>query len=186
MTANEGPAKYEDRAPDDFKLFAQTDWFWCCKASDLKAAAAILWADCENHAILKAEPGTGDAALMLAGMALENMVKAVLAKQGKIEVKGEGPERRLGRMVACHKLDKLFDNAEIKVDADQRRALELLSEYVEWKGRYPTPVKARGLIDRHQEGMRRQKEVGWDPDLWPAFLDLFVLAEKSLAPAEIH
>ena len=79
MTTSEDTAKYEARAPDDSKLFARTGYCWCCKASDLKVAAAIL----------QAKPGGGDAALMLAGMALENMIKAVLAKQGKIEVKGE-------------------------------------------------------------------------------------------------
>jgi hypothetical protein len=170
MTPSEGSAKYEDRAPDDFKLFAQTDYFWRCKALDLKAAAATL----------RAKPGIGDVALMLAGMALENIIKAVLAKQGMIKLKGEGQDRQLDKMVACHKLDRLIDNAEIEVDDDQRRTLELLSEHVEWKGRYPTPIKAQCLSDRHKKGMQRQRQVGWDPDLWPAFLDLFALAEKRL------
>lgn len=200
----EPPKRYRDIAPQQFKCIIGAPWLWHRKASALKGAASVLWADYEQHAAARSailaggvtskppaqrtEKGTrnaetlmskldmGDVALMLAGMALENMAKAVLAKQGKLELNGS----KLKSKVATHKLRKHFKDADITLNQEQARTLDLLEKYVQWRGRYHAPIGSDDMVRENEQGMKWQRENDADPDLWQEFLTLFALAEKRL------
>ena len=205
MTEKARPQRYKDFVPLVFKGTTESAWLWHRKALALREAAKVLWSNYAPYAelvaaavhvttskpparsgarnkridqnMVVAKLGTGDIAIMLAGMALEAVVKAVLAEQGKLKVNGD----RLKRKLADHALKQHFKRAGISVTDTQCRALDLFAQHVRWRGRYPAPVGAKELISEHGKGMEWQRgKREPDPVLWPEFLPLFKLAEKSL------
>lgn len=62
------------------------------------------------------------------GLALELLLKAILVARGK-------------EFEATHRLNYLCSFADIQISRNQECTLELLSEIIEWGGRYPVPKK---------------------------------------------
>ena len=72
--------------------------------------------------------------LMLAGMALETLAKAVIVRQCGAEWKGRFP-RNLG----THAVARLLDRAGVALTADERELAERMTDLVTWFGKYPVP-----------------------------------------------
>src|SRR5262249_40008651 len=104
---------------------------WALSAYNLKNAADAVWDRC------RAEPRLGSVFLMLAGYELENAIKAVLLLK-RPELRS--PDRALRWPGGGHDLATLFDKAVVELDAEERAALERLSAFVLWRGRYPMPT----------------------------------------------
>ncbi|PUA30412.1 MAG: hypothetical protein B0W54_07935 [Cellvibrio sp. 79] len=113
---------------------------WYNRASDLHASAGALWHSMgDGHANISRQLGLGDefslsvacypVYLMLSGLALELIIKAVLV-QRKIELK---------KIDNKHQLSELVRLLDIKPTRQELQVLKLYQENIVWAGRYPTP-----------------------------------------------
>jgi len=112
---------------------------WEIKAAELEYAAEVLWKRQVNDFPLQlsakvAPPVSIGVALMLYGLAIENLAKAVI-------VAGGSPLDKKGRIsFNVHKLAELVSKAKIRVTHKDKIFLQKLTEFVEWAGRYPVPL----------------------------------------------
>ena len=83
--------------------------------------------------------------MMLTGFALENAVKALLVKN-RPELVKRG--KRLRWPDDGHNLRSLFDEARVSFSATEGDLLDRLTEFVRWRGRYPSPLGAEDLMPR--------------------------------------
>jgi len=121
-----------------FKNRKENSNFWYQKSVSLYASASLIWDGMyslkEREFIkgldLKSEfsvgPGCLDNYLMMFGLSYEVMLKAICIEGGVSFAKN-------------HKLQELADHAKIVLNENESLLLSLLSEYVIWEGRYPTP-----------------------------------------------
>ncbi len=114
------------------KLFAEeherliaSDLWWREKGSDLRSAAEAVWESWE----LQRPPY-----LMLCGMSLESLYKAIAVARGK-------------RPRYHHKLVELAAYAEFPVAESDRGALRLLTAAIYWNGKYPVPKESGDLAE---------------------------------------
>ncbi|MDF0650733.1 MAG: hypothetical protein P0121_04575 [Nitrospira sp.] len=112
---------------------------WELKAAELEYAAEVLWLRQMNDFPLqlsraKAPPASISVALMLYGLAIENLLKAIIVATGS-------PLDKNGRIsFKMHKLSELARSAGIRVAQKDEFFLNKLTEFVEWAGRYPVPL----------------------------------------------
>lgn len=79
--------------------------------------------------------------LMLAGMALETLAKAVIVRQCGAEWKGRFPRKILG----THAVAPLLDRAGVALTADERELAERMEDLVTWFGKYPVPKRPEDM-----------------------------------------
>jgi HEPN domain-containing protein len=77
-------------------------------------------------------------------LSLELMLKAILVAKGRT-------------MKFTHKLKGLAKDAEIEISENQKMTLELLSEVLEWRGRYPVPTKEEKWDNYHDNIYEKHK-----------------------------
>jgi hypothetical protein len=133
---------------------------WMEKAVALKYSAEVLLARTQESgdrswkiefgdslakfgSTMKESEMLGGSYLVLAGMALENLFKAILVLQNPALV--NGCKACLKEEIRTHDLLRL--SGKIRIDLsdaefDARAFLEKLATYVTWEGRYPVPLKA--------------------------------------------
>lgn len=122
--------------------------YWLNEAERLRDAAGTVWAAVEDESVATAVKaslgypvGTGflkPVAWMLAGLSLELLFKAVIISAGGKPPTGKG----------AHTLQNLRKAAAVALDeSTDEGLLEILTHYVRWAGRYPTP-KGRGERDQ--------------------------------------
>jgi len=125
--------------------------YWFNRSSDLKGTAAALWiaagdkSFCTN-VVQKCGFASGfsipmvvsEPFLMICGMSLELFFKAVAMEKG------------VAINMSHHDLRKHAKIAELKYSTQDSELLEILSHYVSWAGRYPTP-KSDSEYDRLQK-----------------------------------
>lgn len=102
---------------------------WFNLACSFKTAAELLDA--------KAESSLAIAYYFNAGLSIELILKSVVIAKGK-------------DFDANHHLNDLCVDAGIKLTKDQACTLELFSEIIVWRGRYPTPKK-EGQWDNYHD-----------------------------------
>lgn len=93
---------------------------WYNRARELHAAAEALW---------RAETVSRSVYYMLCGLALEVIMKGIIASRG------EAPPTK-------HDLNVLADHTKVKRNKEERLLLHFLTESVLWAGRYPIPKDA--------------------------------------------
>jgi hypothetical protein len=107
---------------------------WIFKFRDLDLSAECLWISYTNHD--SDATASLDAAFMLAGMSLENLLKARLLCNyhwplNKADIK---------KVVSCgHNLVSLAKQTKLSISLDDESTLSKLSGYIYWRGRYPVP-----------------------------------------------
>jgi hypothetical protein len=91
----------------------------------------------------------GHVYMLLAGLAIENLVKArVVSING-----GSGSKPgRLSAEVKTHDLLQLFDMAGLALSDDEAYSPERLEAFVEWAGRYPLGAKSHDHLPRQAPG----------------------------------
>lgn len=80
--------------------------------------------------------------LLLCGLALENLLKALIVKQMFGRQDGQPDTDAptvLPQYLKTHNLCELADRASFSTSDRERRTLTRLTHYVEWAGRYPIP-----------------------------------------------
>lgn len=123
-----------------FSLRKNSPLWWYHKSCDLRASAATLWFSMENKLVekisLKLHLGEGRSVntrpvyLMLCGLSLELMYKAILVtKEKKVPPK--------------HILQDLANLAGITTEKSTEDLLSILTESIIWDGKYPVPKETQ-------------------------------------------
>lgn len=124
---------------------------WRMSADSLYRAAVLLRptvdADLEHYSqpkvVERVGPSVSFVYLLIAGLALENLSKGLLAGAKPTEVVRDGRWRR-----QSHSIEDLLQEARVALDADERDLVERLSEAVVWCGKYPQPLDYREAMPR--------------------------------------
>jgi hypothetical protein len=191
---------YEERLPEIYEAHANWWARWRERAWALRASAKLVWKRLTEAAkdivqrvarrgVTSRAPSRqprppkladdsgfvaclqGRVAVMLMGMALEAVIKAViLADQGKITDEG-----KLQGSLKRHALRELFKRAGIRLDASEKHQLDMFRRHIEWEGRYPAPTNDRGLC--FADGRHSAHHV--TPTTWDDFSSLFDKAERK-------
>lgn len=140
----------------NFEWLAKEPHLWRRSADDLKFSADVLaerWDEIDQRVIADKSDewimlwGIGRSYLLLAGLALENLVKGICIKNDPTIVSQQKVE--WGR--SGHELTDLFDKAGITLDTDELRFIEKLQEFVLWVGRYSLPKRASDYTKRSDQ-----------------------------------
>jgi hypothetical protein len=124
---------------EQFHRQADHPRIWELKAAELEYAAEVLWnrqlSDIPLQLSKKAAPPAAiGVVLMLYGLAIENLAKAIIVASGS-------PLDKNGRIsFKKHKLAELVRSTRIRVTSKDESFLNKLTAFVEWAGRYPVPL----------------------------------------------
>ena len=139
----------------NFDQTAADQWKWRSVALSLLFAADTLWKRVRRGLVEFDEiprlADLSDAAdvdlrlrgpfFLLAGLAVENLLKALIVKRMQAENRPvtEGNVLKLER--GRHNLLALSGRAQITLSSEEREVLARLSTFVRWAGRYPVPIR---------------------------------------------
>lgn len=135
-------------ANEQYRLACTEPYLWLRKARELRRTADLVWEQfvAEINAFTQGqdspEPFTGDVAMMLYGLTIENLLKAGLAAKG-CAVGANGNFK-----LKVHNLQALTSELSLAVSQAEAELLERLQHFIEWAGRYPIPLLAEGLYPR--------------------------------------
>lgn len=105
--------------------------------------------------------------LMLYGYAIENYLKAILVKKGKIKIVND-------KVVGIgHDLMKLFLDCDFKFADSFEEIIKKIERHIYWEGRYPGPLKKKFYPDEFTED-----NISEWPNTYVTNLDLDII--KSL------
>lgn len=110
-----------------FDKINETAAYWFNKSSDLNRSARVLWTQIESGNSI----GHYDTYKMLMGMSFEAMAKAFCIALDK-------------EMKRTHELTTLISDAGFKFTKKENKTLRVLTAYIEWAGKYPTPKSKNG------------------------------------------
>jgi hypothetical protein len=118
---------------------------------------------------------------MLAGMAAELLLKAVILQHRKLAGTNSLSLLQDLRVLWSHDIVMLAREAGCNLTSKQIMVAWSLTEYVYWRGRYPAPIEPRSMIPRKgPSGIRVQPTAVTLHDT-RALLDTFIqLARASL------
>ncbi|WAF78850.1 hypothetical protein NRL00_09865 [Aeromonas dhakensis] len=147
------------------KLFDQINensGYWFSKSADIHRSARVLWEKIENGDSI----GYIDVYKMLEGMAFETMAKAFCIAKGK--------QPRTNQ-----KLTALFSDAGFKLTKKENQILEVLTSYIEWAGKYPSPKVnegAKALISHYNSENNLACPIDYSAlhKLWLKFSDKYM------------
>jgi len=112
---------------EQHRLLGTTSFIWILKADELLAAFELI-VQKEAESLLQ-PPQLSGVAYMLAGFAIEVLIKAVLVqKGGGIDATGRFEHN-------SHDLTELAAQAGLSLSAEENRLLTRLHEYLTWAGR---------------------------------------------------
>lgn len=150
MTADTG------RPRERFEGLARSAPHWRMTATELRMSADLVgdrFAEAVGNLLKGREPGqylhVGASFLMLAGFAIEALLKGVLIARDPTAVSDGG----LPRWLLTHNLASLMKRANVPLTEDETELVQRLAEAVQWRGRYPVPRRACELPDSHSVGL---------------------------------
>ncbi len=113
-------------------------FFWIVKASELHEAATALWGSAKSPATRSSREPKRPAhvVFMLAGMSIENLLKARLVCAQEWPVNDDSYKRISS---GAHRLDRQAADFGFRTNGSDRLILQTLSHYVRWSGRYFLP-----------------------------------------------
>lgn len=116
---------------------------WCHQAELLWQSAEVLYAGSAPAASGEPRarcPLTRSPELMLRGLAIECFLKCVLIATERSWTKASA---NLGILAekGIHRLQEIVPDGVFALTLDERRLCELLTEFIRWRGRYPTALK---------------------------------------------
>jgi hypothetical protein len=133
---------------------------WFTTGGDLLVSARVLWKKIEpvtqaktldEAARFNDEFRLAAPFLLLCGLALENLLKALIVKQVFARQDGQPDPSAptiLPDYLKTHNLCELANRAAFTPSDRERRTLIRLTHYVEWAGRYPIPRKRQPTLKR--------------------------------------
>ena len=145
-----------------FEQRQETPGYWHSKSHDLLVSARTLWKAMQNESEL--EINCWATYKMLMGMSFELLFKAHCI--------GSGTEFK-----TTHDLVALARTSGLSTSKDENKILKVLSEYIIWDGRYPTPKKPEHLKEhwKNQASLLDEKlDLEELMPLWRRISDLFM------------
>ena len=142
------PTPPDPRSPgevwdEQHRLLIDEPVSWMLKAESLIDAFEVLLADDERRATETLRPRrVQSVAYMLAGFAIENLLKGKLVAADKH--RGESGEFKL----KTHDLRQLALDAGNTLTAAEDRLLERIQEFTVWTARYPVPINREDMRPR--------------------------------------
>ena len=139
---------------EQFNTRAESPAIWALSARRLKHSADLIFDAYEidlQQMARNASPlefnnlEVAGAATLLFGLAVENLLKAIIITR---EPKTVEDGRLRDWPGNGHELILLAEKANIRLDAQQQDLLQRLVAFVEWAGRYPVPKKVTKLALR--------------------------------------
>lgn len=115
--------------------------YWHNKSCHLNQSSEILWNAWGNGDLLD----SGDTYLMLMGLSFELLLKAFYVANGKTPPKH-------------HHLDSLTNECSFEFTSKDYIILKILSGYITWQGRYPTPKDKKDKNTEEKIGFLSIKE----------------------------
>ncbi len=158
-------------AQDRHKRSAETRHTWEAAAAQLERAADLLWDQAELDAESAAHVAVGEpvpqfvapVALLLAGFAVENLLKGYLITQKPaLNAAGHFAHK-------THDLLELVEQVQVSITAGEHDLLERLEVFSTWAGRYPIPLAADDLLPRTSPGggfAPLTYSTGSDREMW--------------------
>ena len=138
----------EDDTPEDilaFNRFGKSPISWFEQSKGLHWAADALWKLAPDKQSRHSRPFDRPIALMLAGLAIETLLKMVIVYEHcKAQ---EFPGRSTNKkefLQPLHKLRELAAKTRLRLNKTDRATLDELTNYILWAGRYPVPMSANG------------------------------------------
>lgn len=136
----------EDNTPKDilaFNNFGKSPIPWFMQSKGLHLAASTLWKHASDKQSRHARPFDRPISLMLAGLALETLLKMVIVNE-HCEVHGfPGRSTKTKEFLpTVHKLRDLAEETRLRLNKADRVTLDELADYIRWAGRYPVPLSA--------------------------------------------
>ena len=126
---------------EQFEIKNSNPTYWHNKASDLFSSARVLWKAMDEKSNLQVS--CLSTYKMLIGMSFEVLIKAHCIAQ-KIDNE---------RINKSHNLTELANIAGLNLAKKENKILNILSEYIVWDGRYPTPIKV-SQMKTHNDNIR--------------------------------
>lgn len=117
---------------------------WVLKGMNLVYAFEAVAASSNNESW---HLSMDDQAFMLAGMAIEAQLKAILVNEPTVravvtaEVTNNPADKKLCKTFYQHDLLALADAANVSFTAPEKRIAAALSQYINWRGRYVLPTE---------------------------------------------
>jgi len=146
-----------------------------------------------------------DVFMMLAGMAVEDLLKAIILirEPALVQPNPAAPTQMLDRSISSHDLARLGSRAGISLDADERSFASRLSSFVLWVGRYPLAKTLQAMapvpggsdlrsvedpkdVDAAEALFRRLRTIAWDAQLNEYAPRQQDLERSALREARIH
>jgi hypothetical protein len=115
---------------EQYEMRATVPAYWHNKSADLHSSARVLWKAMEADSQLQIT--CCSTYKMLMGMSFEVLIKAHCIAQ---KIKND-------KIHKTHQLTKLAEIAGLKLTKEDKKILDILTEYVIWDGKYPTPKKS--------------------------------------------
>lgn len=117
--------------------------------------------------------------MLLMGYAFENLIKAIAAKRGLLDMNPNlSFDKSFKREKGGHGLTASTGSLDLEMSASEEAYLRRLEEYLHWAGRYPVSLKRGTYVDGHSD--RRLTFITSDPQLGDAlFRRLAELVENS-------
>jgi hypothetical protein len=139
-----------------FTRAAEEPLAWQSSADSLMRAARTLLPSIEadgraasGPAATVFEPPVTPVYMLLVGLAMENLAKAVHVARRQSAVRGD----RLANDLKTHSLLDLLRRVGLELDEDEAYLVERLEACVTWAGRYPIPLKLDAYLPRtHPSG----------------------------------
>jgi len=143
---------------EEFMKIANSPEAWMRSGETLRECAVILGAlhtvsiraalsGDTSESALRYLSGTGQVFQMLAGLAIENLAKALLVHRKLVSV----TKGRITRSdLQAHGVETLLGRARVKLSKEERRLIRRLDKAVDWSGRYPVPLTSTTLTMQGQ------------------------------------
>jgi hypothetical protein len=127
---------------------------------------------------LLSEIGTYPVAFMLAGLALENMLKALRVAQLNSESPIVDGDQRFKALASTHSLVDLAHQAGLAIDDVADETLRTLKDCIVWVGRYPRPRLAEHFMPSDPASPGAVKLTILSASTWASFERLFADANE--------
>ena len=156
---------------------------WAGYADELKAAADLLWCQQGDSLVVSSDvytnvsrrPLISRAYILLAGFALENILKGLIVAHNPIHVRGG----KLSKQLRSHRLSGLAVQAHLQLTRAEAHFCDLVEEALVYWARYPIPLSAddmrleqaasethhrafKRLFARARKSLYRKMKGGWD------------------------
>jgi hypothetical protein len=173
---------------------------WHSKARKLKHCADLLFKAFLAARTLSDEEQSetedskiDDVATLLYGMAMENLLKAALLKEGTAKIRTDGRVAWCAEGATDHNLLGICRSLKsFELNADQEKLMERLSAFVCWAGKYPTPLEIKHttkdfkgfLLSNQPKAAMETLPVSLDVDDKKMFDQIYKILDQRISSGE--